>query len=347
MNNQHFYGTMLFSNIKGIKVLINALMSTFIVMLILSCTTPTHQLSADWKKGTDEWSIQKQSPSNIRTREYSSVENNSWSREQSANGEPKDKSISSGEWGWREYNNTTVSQQNYSAGYSERLALVIGNGNYKFGSLKNPNNDATDISAALKNLGFDVVTKHNVNRQGMLDAINEFGRSLKDRTVALFYYSGYAIQVSGVNYLIPINSQIDNENDIEHEAIDIGRILGKMNSANNRVNIVMLDACRDNPARKLTRSASRGLAIIPKAPSGTIISYSSSPGDVSVDGFSRNSLYAAALLKYLSVPGLTIENVFKKTRLKLEKETNGKQVPWDISSLKGDFFFKPLPQYGQ
>ncbi|MCK9195390.1 MAG: caspase family protein [Syntrophales bacterium] len=221
----------------------------------------------------------------------------------------------------------------------QRTALVIGNGAYSSGPLKNPVNDATDMAASLQKLGFTVILKRNANLETMEEVMEDFGNRLKRGGVGLFYYAGHGVQVNGVNYLIPVGAKINKETDVRFKAFDAGRILAEMENANNGLNIVLLDACRDNPFGKSFRSASRGLAIVSSAPAGTFISYSTGPGQVARDGEGRNSPYTKALLQYVQEPGLTIEDVFKGVRQKLRKETG--QVPWELSSLEGKFFFVP------
>ncbi|HBR22576.1 MAG TPA: hypothetical protein DD713_08460, partial [Nitrospiraceae bacterium] len=225
------------------------------------------------------------------------------------------------------------------AATGQRIALVIGNSNYKAAPLRNPVNDATDMARSLKNLGFKVILKTNVAKRDMGKAVDDFGKRLKGGDVGLFYYAGHGVQVNGVNYLIPVGAIINEETDVEYEGIDAGRILATMYNAKSRINIVILDACRDNPYVRSFRSLTRGLAIISKAPAGTIIAYSTSPGDVAIDGKGRNSPYTSSLLKYMKEPGLTIEDVFKGVRQKLRKETG--QVPWELSSLEWKFYFIP------
>jgi formylglycine-generating enzyme required for sulfatase activity len=223
----------------------------------------------------------------------------------------------------------------------QRQALVIGNSVYGFSPLKNPVNDASDMAVALQKLGFTVTLKKNVNLKDMEESIQDFGNRLKKGGVGLFYFAGHGLQAGGVNYLVPIGARIEKESDIKYEAIDAGRILDEMAEANNGLNIVILDACRDNPFSRKFRSAARGLAILGSAPTGTYISYSTGPGQVALDGDGRNSPFAAALLEYMKEPGLSIEQVFKNVRHKLGRETSGKQVPWELSSLEGDFSFLP------
>ena len=160
---------------------------------------------------------------------------------------------------------------------------------------------------------------------------------LKGAAWGLFFFAGHGIQVSGVNYLVPIGAKINKESDVKYQSIDTNKVLDEMANANNGLNIVMLDACRDNPFARSFRNASRGLAIVSSAPSGSFISYSTSPGNVARDGDGRNSPYTSALIQYMKKPGLTIEDVFKSVRQKLRKETG--QVPWELSSLEGRFYF--------
>ena len=223
------------------------------------------------------------------------------------------------------------------AATEQRIALVIGNSAYSSGPLKNPVNDAADMATALKRAGFTVTLKKNANLQEMVETIEDFGNSLKRGGVGLFYYSGHGVQVNNVNYLLPVNVRINKESDVRFQAVDAGRVLAEMENANNGLNIVILDACRDNPFGKSFRSASRGLAIVANAPTGTFISYSTGAGQVARDGESRNSPYTSALIQYMKQPGLAIEDVFKGVRQKLRKETG--QVPWELSSLEGKFYF--------
>ncbi|MGZ3593777.1 MAG: caspase family protein [Syntrophales bacterium] len=225
------------------------------------------------------------------------------------------------------------------AATAQRTALVIGNSNYSSGPLKNPVNDASDMAAALRKAGFTVVLKKDANLETMEESIEDFGNRLKRGGVGLFYYAGHGVQVNGVNYLIPIGAKVNKESDARFKAFDVGRILAEMENANNGLNIVLLDACRDNPFGKSSRSAARGLAILSNAPTGTFISYSTAPGQVAIDGEGRNSPYTRALLKYMQEPGTPITEVFIKVRQKLRKETG--QVPWELSSIEGEFYFAP------
>ncbi len=230
-----------------------------------------------------------------------------------------------------------INPSSVTAATERRIALVIGNGAYSSGPLKNPVNDATDMAAALKRAGFTVTLKRNANLQEMVEVIEAFGNNLKRGGVGLFYYAGHGVQVNSVNYLLPVGARINKESDVRFQAVDAGRVLAEMENANNSLNIVILDACRDNPFGKSFRSASRGLAIVTNAPSGTFISYSTGAGQVASDGEGKNSPYTRALLENIAKPGLTINKVFMNVRSKVKKETG--QVPWELSSLEGDFYF--------
>jgi hypothetical protein len=227
------------------------------------------------------------------------------------------------------------------AATGQRLALVIGNSNYESSPLRNPVNDASDMALALQKAGFTVVLKKNADLQTMEEAIEDFGNKLKLGGVGLFYYAGHGLQVNGVNYLIPIRARINKETDVRYKAVDAGRVLDEMANANNGLNVVILDACRDNPFTRSFRSSSRGLAVISTAPTGTFMAYSTGPGQVARDGEGRNSPFTSALLDSIKVPGLPIEQVFKRVRQKLDASTGGRQVPWELSSIKGDFYFNP------
>jgi tetratricopeptide (TPR) repeat protein len=230
----------------------------------------------------------------------------------------------------------------YSAA-ERRTALVIGNGSYTTGSLRNPVNDATVVASTLKKLGFDVILKENALHKDMENAIREFGDRLKKGGVGLFFYAGHGVQLNGKNYLIPIGASLSRETDAKYAAVDADMILDEMGNAGNYMNIVILDACRDNPFGKTFRSASRGLAIVSDAPQGTLISYSTSPGKVAADGSGGNSPYTSALVRHMVTPGLPIEEVFKRVRQDISKKTQGQQIPWELSSLEGQFFFAPKP----
>lgn len=219
-----------------------------------------------------------------------------------------------------------------------RVALVIGNNDYSTGRLKNPLNDSKDIASTLQRLGFTIFQSNNTSLRDMKIVINQFHASLLKGGVGVFYYAGHGIQVDGRNYLVPTDAVINSESDVEYECVDAGRILGKMEDAGNAMNIVILDACRNNPFARSFRSSSRGLVRM-DAPTGSILAYSTAPGDVAADGSGRNGIYTKHLLRHMMTPGLDINSVFIRTRMDVIQETNGRQVPWESSSLTGLFYF--------
>jgi formylglycine-generating enzyme required for sulfatase activity len=227
-----------------------------------------------------------------------------------------------------------------SAGAATRTALIIGNGAYKSSPLKNPVNDARDIAGVLKQLGFEVILKTNSDKRSMLNAITQFGKRLLEAKVGLFFFAGHGMQVRGTNYMIPIGAYVTNETDVEIEGIDVRRILGRMESTSNDINIILLDACRDNPFKRSFRSSSNGLAKM-DSPKGTFMAYATSPGNVAADGRGRNSPFTQHLLRNISEPDLPIEKLLKKVRKGVLAETEDKQMPWQTSSLTGDFYFNP------
>lgn len=219
-----------------------------------------------------------------------------------------------------------------------RIALVIGNANYASAPLKNPVNDATDMAAALRAVGFQVTLGTDWTKRQMEDAIRAFGAKLRAGGTGLFYFAGHGVQVRGRNYLVPVGFAIGSESEVEYEAVDAGRVLGQMEDAGNSVNIVILDACRNNPFGRGFRSAEQGLAQV-TAPNGSFVAYATAPGSVAADGAGRNGTYTAALLEALRVPNLRVEDVFKRVRQTVARATAQQQIPWDSSSLVGDFYF--------
>ncbi len=219
-----------------------------------------------------------------------------------------------------------------------RVALVIGNANYKSSPLANPANDATDMTVALRKRGFEVASYTNLDRKGMRQAIRDFGEKLKRSDVGLFYYAGHGIQIKGKNYLVPLSADVSSADEVQDESIDANSILRKMESAGNDVNIVILDACRNNPFARSFRSMGQGLARM-EGPVGSFIAYATSPGSVAADGSGRNGVFTQFLLQALNQPVLSIEQTFKSVRNNVKNATNGKQIPWESSSLLGEFFF--------
>lgn len=225
-----------------------------------------------------------------------------------------------------------------SALAERRVALVIGNGAYPSAPLKNPANDARDMAIALRKLGFEVIEKINAPQKEMNRAIAQFGDKLNANTVALFFYAGHGMQVRGKNYLLPIDAQISSESSVRAETVDVDAVLDQF--AASPLNVVILDACRNNPFERRFRSTGGGLAQM-DAPKGTLIAYATAPGKVASDGEGRNGLYTQELLKQLQTPELSVEAVFKRVRAGVARATGDAQIPWEASSLTGEFYFRP------
>lgn len=221
-----------------------------------------------------------------------------------------------------------------------RVALVIGNGAYADAPLRNPVNDARAMAEVLRELNFDVVLLQNADRYAMQRGMLEFGRKLTPTTVGLFYFAGHGMQVRGANYIIPIGAQPTSEDEVEVEAVDVNYILARMATAKNQFNVVILDACRNNPFERSFRSGSSGLAAI-SAPRGTLIAYATAPGSLAADGAGDNGLYTGELVSALKMPNLTLEQTFKKARAEVVVLSKGRQTPWESSSVIGDFVFRP------
>ncbi len=240
----------------------------------------------------------------------------------------------------------------------KRVALVVGNDAYQIlrPQLANAAADARDFGRALRDSGFETTVKTNVKRRELYQLIDAFGAAIaaSPDTVGLFYYAGHGVQANGKNYLVPVDSELASEGDLEAEAVDAGKVLRAMDEAHNNVNIVILDACRDNPLPK-ARSLTRGLATM-QAPRGTFIGYAAAPGQTAQDGEQGgNGVFTGALVEHLRDQGTPIEEVFKHVIAGVQAKTGGKQVPWMESSLQGNFYFTapvnvtvtPAPQTGR
>jgi len=229
----------------------------------------------------------------------------------------------------------------------QRVALVIGNSAYQYAPLKNPQNDAVDMASSLNNLDFKVTQKLNASKREIEEAINGFGRELRKGGVGLFYFAGHGVQVDGINYLIPIGTNIESEGDVKYEAVNANRVLSKMQDAGNSLNLVFLDACRNNPFTRRFRSAEQGLAPM-DAPKGSFVAYATAPGDVAAEGDGRNGIFTKHLLRYMREPGLEVGKMMRRVRVGVQNDTGGKQTPFEVSSLTGDFYFAlvgtPEPQ---
>lgn len=233
-----------------------------------------------------------------------------------------------------------------------RLALLIGNAGYSrndpLPQLKNPSNDARDIAEALKKNGFGRVTVViDADYRTMREAISKFGEDLRQagpQAVGLFYYAGHGVEHAGNNFLIPIGTRIGSPKDLEFDAIDAQRVLAYMEEAGNAINIVVLDACRDNPFPQLNRfrsgASSAGLAQM-RAPTGSFIAFAAAPGQKASDGEGRNGLFTQHFLESLNQPNSNIDAVFTRVTAAVTDKTGRQQVPWKQSSLTNDFFFRP------
>ena len=235
-----------------------------------------------------------------------------------------------------------------------RTALVIGNATYRSAPLRNPVNDAQAVAAALKGLGFTVILRENASQAEMIDALREFARTSAKSQVRFLYYAGHGAQLKGRNYLMPVDAEVSTEDEIAQKGTDITEFLERMGTLPVGVNLVVLDACRNNPftfgpaqladsRRVRTRGLnpqSAGLAPL-RAPSGTLIAFSTAPGSVAVDNpAQRNSVYTKHFLANLRNPNVPIERLFKQVRIAVAQETQQQQVPWESSSLMGEFCFR-------
>lgn len=225
----------------------------------------------------------------------------------------------------------------------KRLALVVGCGEYEHaGVLRNPINDALSMQQQLEALGFIVSLRENPNQKEFKMAVDDFGLELKNYDDGLFYFAGHGVQVDGDNYLIPVDANLKEERMVEYDCVRADRILKHMEKSDTDVNIVILDACRNNPfERSWSRSLSnRGLAKM-NAPKGSLIAYATAPGETASDGRGDNGLYTGELVKLIDKEGRTINQMFQDVRKSVMKLSEEKQVPWESSSLTDDFYFNP------
>jgi tetratricopeptide (TPR) repeat protein len=220
---------------------------------------------------------------------------------------------------------------------TRRLALIIGNAKYQVSPLRNAVNDASDMHEVLKKLGFETTLRLNATFQQMEDAIDSFRLKLRQGGVGLFYYTGHGVQIEGQNYLVPVDAPLQTPANVKYRSVPVNGLLERMADAGNELNIIILDACRENVFMREWRALERGLAIA-KAVQGSFIAYSTAPGDVALDGSGRNGVYTKHLLKYITRRGITVEELFKLVRNAVAEETKGKQIPWENSSLVDDFY---------
>lgn len=227
----------------------------------------------------------------------------------------------------------------------KRVALVIGNADYLYTkSLPNPVNDANDITDKLKSVGFEVTTGRNPTKRQMEELIYDFGmRLIQTRDVGLFFYAGHGLQYKGDNYLVPIDAEIRSEDEIDEKAINITLLLGKLETAKNKLNIIILDACRDNPFASKWRNyrntrSDGGLAKM-DTPSGTVLIYATQPGNVASDGAGRNGLFTESLLGHISTPNVELDQLFKKVGRDVTEKSKNTQNPWKESNFLDNFYF--------
>jgi len=236
-----------------------------------------------------------------------------------------------------------------SAHAENRLALVIGQSAYRtVTALPNPANDARAMSQLLGDAGFEVTAASDLSQKDMTDKVGEFAAKIAAKgpdTVALVFYAGHGLQIDGENYLVPVDVDPKREADIPFQAVRLNDIVNTLNSVPSKMRILLLEACRNNPFPAINQTAGRGLALVDAktgAP-GTFLSYSTSPGAEAEDGSGADSPYTTALLAVAKEPGLQIEDAFKRVRVSVNKATEGRQTPWESSSLVEDFAFVPGP----
>lgn len=231
-----------------------------------------------------------------------------------------------------------------------RLALVIGNAEYARARLRNATNDARAMAQTLRKLGFEVIQVENASQEQMLDAMSSFRTRSVNSDVRVFFYAGHGSQLHGRNYLIPVDARFTDEAELPRKAADATELVERLGLMKSGVNIVILDACRNEPfpvgsrTRDIGggRSLALGLARV-DAPKGTLVAFSTSPGSVANDGPGPNSAYTKHLLANLDTPGLPVEVMFKRVRAAVSEETNHKQIPWEMNSIIGDFCFRTAP----
>ena len=225
-----------------------------------------------------------------------------------------------------------------------RVALVIGNTSYVDAPLKNPANDARAIAGELQRFGFQTVLKLDAGRTEMIEAIRAFADTLAQKKgVGTFYYAGHGAQIAWKNYLIPVDAVIDRLEDMQAKTVELKALLDGLVRAQNPMNVIILDACRDNPFGNKVHAQQKGLSQF-DAPPGSLLAYATSPGNVAADGEGANGLYTENLLRELKAPETKIEDVFKRVRLAVRRSSQGQQLPWESTSLEEDFYFLPPKQ---
>ena len=236
-----------------------------------------------------------------------------------------------------------VPRQTMPEAVVQRAALVIGNGGYQhLDRLANPANDARAVAASLWNLGFEVIEVIDADLGQTLAAMTTFASRLRPGMEALFYYAGHAVQWNGANFLLPTSARVGSNADLLSQAIDAGAIVQVMEKAGARLNLLILDSCRDNPFPDGIAEGSSGLAEMRGQRAEMLIAYATAPGTVASDGEGRHSPYTAALLEHLEEPGLEVAMLFRRVRSSVRQATDGNQIPWVSSSLQNEFTNPPL-----
>jgi hypothetical protein len=226
-------------------------------------------------------------------------------------------------------------------GPEQRVALVIGNSNYQNAPhLENPDDDARSMAQLLNSAGFEVIAATDLTQNDMLKVVQDFSAKVASRgpnTVAMVYYAGHGVQLAGENYLVPVDAKISTPSDLVSNSVRLVDVMATLEAIPSRLRILLFDACRNNPFPTVD-DAGRGLAIV-DAPNGSIVGYSTAPGTEALDGSNGHSPYASAFLKLAPEPNVPIEQLFKRIRLEVNNTTNGRQIPWESSSLTSDFYF--------
>ena len=236
---------------------------------------------------------------------------------------------------------TTLFAQTRNLVGAPKHALVIGNAAYRQSPLRNPVNDAGDIGAALEKAGFKVVRLLDAGRDAMRQAIRAYGEALsKDKAVGVFYFAGHGVQLSWRNFLMPVDAEVAAAADVPGRTVDLVELVESLKRAANPANLVILDACRNNPFGRDFIVDQKGLSQM-DAPTGTLLAYATAPGNVAIDGEGRNGLYTEQLLREIAVPEAKVEDVFKRVRLSVRRASKGLQVPWESTSLEDDLYFVP------
>jgi len=220
-----------------------------------------------------------------------------------------------------------------------RLALVMGNGNYRDSPLTNPVNDASAVGNLLNRAGFTVTSQFNSKRADMLGAIDKFSRDIRrvETKLVLFYYAGHGAQLDWRNYLVPVDAAVGNATEFRQSCIDLNLLLTHMAQSKDKTFVIILDACRNNPFGRNYQPEQKGLSQF-DAPVGSLLAYATAPGNVASDGVGQNGLYTENLVRELSVRGTRIEDALKRVRLNVRLASKGAQIPWETTSLESDVF---------